>query len=311
MVVDLSVQFHDDDLMAYNTVAEIPGTDLKDEIVMLGGHMDSWHSGTGATDNGAGVSVAMEAVRILQALNLKPRRTVRIALWSGEEEGLLGSRAFVKEHFGKTPSNNMFGPAPRPATSAAVSTGNGNGNGGPASSQVSSASSSKPEFDKFSAYFNLDNGTGKIRGVYMQGNESVRPIFRKWLQPFREMGASTLTISNTGGTDHQSFDGIGLPGFQFIQDEIEYETRTHHSNQDVFDRIQADDMKQAAVIMAAFVYNAATIDQKLPRKPAPNTESATAARACGRRSIIVGCIETGSYSRMQTSLFFSHLRSLR
>jgi carboxypeptidase Q len=277
MVVDLSVQFHDDDLMSYNTVAEIPGSDLKDEIVMLGGHMDSWHSGTGATDNGAGVSVAMEAVRILQALNLKPRRTIRIGLWSGEEEGLLGSRAFVKDHFGKTPSNNMFGPAPPPATASAASSGNGNG--ATASTKDSSDSASKPEFDKFSAYFNLDNGTGKIRGVYMQGNEGVRPIFRKWLQPFREMGATTLTISNTGGTDHQSFDGIGLPGFQFIQDEIEYGTRTHHSNQDVFDRIQADDMKQAAVIMAAFIYNAATIDQKLPRKPAPNTESTTAAPA--------------------------------
>src|SRR5262249_10847869 len=125
----------------------------------------------------------------------------------------------------------------------------------------------KPEFAKFSAYFNLDNGTGKVRGVYMQGNEAVRPIFRRWLQPFREMGASTLTIANTGGPDHQSFDGIGLPGFQFIQDEIEYEPRTHHSNQDVYDRIQAEDMKQAAVIMAAFVYNAAMMDEKLPRKP--------------------------------------------
>ena len=233
MAVDLSVQFHDDDLMAYNTVAEIPGTDLKDELVMLGGHMDSWHSGTGATDNGAGVSVAMEAVRILQALNLKPRRTIRIALWSGEEEGLLGSRAFVKEHFGKSPDQHVRRDRPR------------RGNGAAPSPRTRSDSSPKPEFDKFSAYFNLDNGTGKIRGVYMQGNEAVRPIFRKWLQPFREMGATTLTISNTGGTDHQSFDGIGLPGFQFIQDEIEYDTRTHHSNQDVFDRIQADDMKQA------------------------------------------------------------------
>jgi carboxypeptidase Q len=257
IAVDLAVQFHDDDLMAYNTVAEIPGTDLKDELVMLGGHMDSWHSGTGATDNGAGVSVAMEAIRILQALNLKPRRTIRIALWSGEEEGLLGSRAFVKEHFGKSPAN-AFGGGPPQGGAGAVA-------------KAEPESSPKPEFDKFSAYFNLDNGTGKIRGVYMQGNEAVRPIFRKWLQPFREMGATTLTISNTGGTDHQSFDGIGLPGFQFIQDEIEYDTRTHHSNQDVFDRIQADDMKQASVIMAAFVYNAATMDEKLPRKPATST----------------------------------------
>ena len=261
MTVDLAVQFHDDDLMAYNTVAEIPGTDLKDELVMLGGHMDSWHSGTGATDNGAGVSVAMEAVRILQALNLKPRRTIRIALWSGEEEGLLGSRAFVKDHFGKSPSSG-FGPPPAGAGAVA---------------KDASDSSPKPEFDKFSAYFNLDNGTGKVRGVYMQGNEAVRPVFRKWLQPFREMGATTLTISNTGGTDHQSFDGIGLPGFQFIQDEIEYDTRTHHSNQDVFDRIQADDMKQASVIMAAFIYNAAMMDQKLPRKPAARPEASSRA----------------------------------
>jgi hypothetical protein len=273
MAVDLAVQFHDEDLMSYNTVAEIPGSDLKDEVVMLGGHMDSWHSGTGATDNGAGVSVAMEAIRILQALNLKPRRTIRIALWSGEEEGLLGSRAFVKDHFGKSPSNAMFGPPPEAANPPAAGARNGNGNGDGASPKDSSESVAKPEFDKFSAYFNLDNGTGKIRGVYMQGNESVRPIFRKWLEPFREMGAATLTISNTGGTDHQSFDGIGLPGFQFIQDEIEYDTRTHHSNQDVFDRIQADDMKQASVIMAAFVYNAAMMDQKLPRKPASPTES--------------------------------------
>jgi hypothetical protein len=258
MVVDLSVQFHDDDPMAYNTVAEIPGTDLKDELVMLGGHMDSWHSGTGATDNAAGVSVAMEAVRILKALDLKPRRTVRIGLWSGEEQGLLGSRAYVSQHFGKSsdPMAAMFG---APATSAERTE--------PSSGKAKSPEP-KPEFNKFSAYFNLDNGTGKIRGVYMQGNEAVRPIFRKWLQPFREMGASTLSLSNTGGTDHQSFDGIGLPGFQFIQDEIHYETRTHHSNQDVYDQIQADDMKQAAVILASFVYNTAMKDEKLPRKPA-------------------------------------------
>ena len=256
MVVDLSVQFHDDDLMAYNTVAEIPGTDMKDEIVMLGGHMDSWHSGTGATDNAAGVSVAMEAVRILQALDLKPRRTIRIALWSGEEEGLLGSRAFVTQHFGRSPPSMFGGPPSR------------NGDGAAASASSPDAAP-KPEYAKFSAYFNLDNGTGKIRGIYLQGNEAARPIFRKWLQPFREMGATTLSLSNTGGTDHQSFDGIGLPGFQFIQDEIEYETRTHHSNQDVFDRIQAEDMKQAAVIMASFVYNAAMMEEKLPRKPAP------------------------------------------
>jgi hypothetical protein len=248
IAVELAVEFHDTDLMAYNTIAEIPGTDLKDEIVMLGGHIDSWHSGTGATDNAAGCAVGMEAMRIIKALDLKPRRTIRIGLWSGEEEGLLGSRAYVKEHFGKSPASMFGAPAPDAA-------------------KDSSDSAPKAEYAKFSGYFNLDNGTGKIRGVYLQGNEAVRPIFRKWLAPFREMGATTLTVSNTGGTDHQSFDGVGLPGFQFIQDEIEYDTRTHHSNQDVFDRIQAEDMKQASVIMAAFVYNTAMLDQKLPRKP--------------------------------------------
>jgi hypothetical protein len=255
MTVDLGVEWQDADPMGYNTIAEIPGTDLKDEVVMLGGHMDSWHGGTGATDNAAGVSVAMEAVRILQALNLKPRRTIRIGLWTGEEQGLLGSRAYVAEHFGKietpaaTPGAPAAAPGARPAAGKLVT---------------------KPDYEKFSAYFNLDNGTGKVRGVYLQGNESVRGLFRQWLMPFREMGAATLSISNTGGTDHLSFDGIGLPGFQFIQDEIEYDTRTHHSNQDVFDRIQGDDMKQAATIMAAFIYNAATRDEKLPRKAMPN-----------------------------------------
>ncbi len=247
MTVDLAVEWQDKDPMAYNTVAEIPGSDLKNEIVMLGGHMDSWHAGTGATDNGAGVAVAMEAMRILKALNLKPRRTIRVALWSGEEQGLLGSKAYVAEHFGRL----------EPATPAPL----------PAVSPTPTVLVAKPDYEKFSSYFNLDNGTGRIRGVYLQGNESVRSLFRQWLAPFREMGASTLTISNTFGTDHLSFDAIGLPGFQFIQDEIEYDTRTHHSNQDVFDRIQGDDMKQAATIMAAFIYNAAMRDEKVPRKP--------------------------------------------
>jgi carboxypeptidase Q len=267
IAVELKVEFHDQDLMSYNTVAEIPGTDLKNELVMLGGHMDSWHSGTGATDNGAGVSVAMEAMRILKALDLKPRRTIRIALWSGEEQGLMGSQAFVREHFGRSPRMGFGGGGPPANAPAAGQNGDGNG------ATKETDSTTKANYDNFSVYFNLDNGTGKIRGVYMQGNENVRPIFRKWLTPFREMGATTLTISNTGGTDHQSFDGIGLPGFQFIQDEVEYDTRTHHSNQDVFDRIQADDMKQASVIMAAFIYNAAMMDQKFPRKPPASSES--------------------------------------
>jgi carboxypeptidase Q len=253
MTVDLGVEWQDADPMGYNTIAEIPGTDLKDEIVMLGGHMDSWHGGTGATDNAAGVSVAMEAVRILQTLGLKPRRTIRIGLWTGEEQGLLGSRAYVAEHFGKMETPQATGGAAAPG-------------GRPAAGTLVT----KPDYEKFSGYFNLDNGTGKVRGVYLQGNEGIRGLFRQWLTPFRDMGATTLSISNTGGTDHLSFDGIGLPGFQFIQDEIEYDTRTHHSNQDVFDRIQGDDMKQAATIMAAFVYNAATRDEKLPRKPMPN-----------------------------------------
>jgi len=262
MEVNIAVEWQDADLMGYNTIAEIPGSDpaLKDEIVMLGGHMDSWHAGTGATDNGAGVAVAMEAMRIIQTLGLKPKRTIRIGLWTGEEEGLLGSAAYVKEHFGNLEPGNP-GVVP-PATP----------NSQPAAPPKLTT---KPEYDKFDCYFNLDNGTGKIRGVYMQGNEAVRPIFRQWLMPFRDRpneniwGANTLSISNTGGTDHLSFDRIGLPGFQFIQDEIEYDTRTHHSNMDVFDRIQADDMKQAATIMAAFVYLTADRAEKIPRKPAP------------------------------------------
>ena len=269
MSVDLSVAWQEADPMGYNTIAEIPGTDLKDEIVMLGGHMDSWHSGTGATDNAAGVSVAMEALRIIQALGLKPRRTIRIGLWSGEEQGLLGSRAYVAEHFGsmQTPTTSAA-PATGGANTNAMGGGAGNGNG---TAPAGPTLVTKAEYEKLSGYFNLDNGTGKIRGVYLQRNEGVRSLFRQWLAPFRDLGATTLSISNTGGTDHLAYDAIGLPGFQFIQDEIEYDTRTHHSNQDVFDRIQADDMKQAATIMAAFVYQTAMRDEKLPRKPAPGS----------------------------------------
>ena len=256
MEVNLAVEFQDQDLNGYNTVAEIPGSDptLKEEIVMLGGHMDSWHAGTGATDNGAGVAVAMEAVRIIQAIGLKPRRTIRVALWSGEEEGLLGSRAYVAQHFGKMETA---------ATAAATSPSGGDG---AAANPPPPVLVKGPEYDKLAGYFNLDNGTGKIRGIYLQANESIAPLFRQWLMPFRDLGAETLSLSNTGGTDHLSFDAIGLPGFQFIQDEIEYDSRTHHSNMDVFDRVQGDDMKQAATIMAAFVYQAAMRDEKLPKK---------------------------------------------
>ena len=252
MTVDLAVEYQDQDLNGYNTVAEIPGSDLKDEVVMLGGHLDSWQSGTGATDNGAGCAVMMEAMRIIQTLGLKPRRTIRIAMWTGEEQGLLGSRAYVKQHFG------YLGDGTTPVFG-----------GGGGQNQTPQKLTMLSEYDRLSAYFNIDNGTGKIRGVYMQGNDGVRPIFRTWLAPFKDMGANTLTLSNTGGTDHQSFDGIGLPGFQFIQDEIEYNARTHHSNMDVFDRVQADDMKQIATIVAAFVYQTAMMDGKMPRKPRP------------------------------------------
>lgn len=231
VAVELKTRLHDDNKgMVYNTVAEIPGMDKADEVVMCGAHIDSWHGGTGATDNGAGVSVCMEAVRILKTLGLKPRRTIRIALWSGEEQGIFGSRAYVAEHFG---TRDM----------------------------------PKPEASKFAAYFNLDNGTGKIRGVWCQSNPAVMPIFAEWLKPFNDLGATTVSLRNTGSTDHIPFDAVGLPGFQFIQDSIEYNTRTHHSNQDVYDRIQTEDLKQAATIMAAFLYNAATRDEKLPRKP--------------------------------------------
>ena len=243
--------FYDDDPMQYDTIAEIPGTDKKDEIVMLGAHLDSWHAGTGATDNGAGSVVMMEAVRILKALDIKPRRTIRIGLWSGEEEGLLGSQGYVEKHFGSRPpldDPNMKGMPSLLRREA-----------GPVTV--------KPEQAKVSAYFNVDNGTGKIRGVYLQENAAVAPIFEEWMKPFKDLGMTTLTMRNTGGTDHLSFDAVGIPGFQFIQDPVEYESRSHHSNMDVYDRLQPEDLKQISVIVASFVYEAATRDQMLPRKP--------------------------------------------
>jgi carboxypeptidase Q len=232
--MDIQNKFYDNDLNSFNVIAEIPGTDKTDEVVMLGAHFDSWHTGTGATDNAAGSAVMMEAVRILKAAKLRMRRTVRLALWTGEEEGLLGSRAYVTQHFADRADMNL-----------------------------------KPEHSKFAAYFNVDNGTGSIRGVYLQGNEAVAPIFQAWMQPFKNLGMTTLTIRNTGGTDHQSFDAVGLPGFQFIQDPIEYDSRTHHSNMDVYERIQAPDLMKDAVIVASFVYHAANRDERLPRKPLP------------------------------------------
>lgn len=234
-----------------DTIAEIPGTDKKDEVVMLGAHLDSWHSGTGATDNGAGSIVMMEAARILQALGVKPRRTIRIGLWTGEEQGLLGSQWYVIHHFGARPPMDTPGMQGMPTLLR----------------RQAGAVTVKPEQAKVSVYFNVDNGTGKLRGVYMQENAGVQPIFESWMRPFKDLGMDTLTMRDTGGTDHLSFDAVGIPGFQFIQDPIEYDTRTHHSNMDVYDRLQMDDLKQAAVIVADFVYNAAMRDQAFPRKP--------------------------------------------
>lgn len=244
---DIKNTFYDKDLDSFNIVGEIPGTDRADQVVMLGAHFDSWHSGTGATDNAAGSAVMMEAMRILKDTGVKLRRTVRIALWTGEEEGLLGSKAYVLQHFGD------------PKTMAL-----------------------KPEQARVSAYFNVDNGTGAIRGVYLQGNEAVAPIFARWMEPFHDLGMDTLTLRNTGGTDHLSFDAVGIPGFQFIQDPVEYETETHHSNMDLYDRVQAGDLMKDAVIVASFVYDAANRDDMLPRKPLPPAPKPTTTAQGGR-----------------------------
>jgi len=263
MEIDIRNQFYDNDPNAYNTIAEIPGTDKKDEVVMLGAHLDSWHAGTGATDNAAGCAITMEAMRILKALGIKPRRTIRIGLWTGEEEGLLGSKAYVAQHFGSRPEPTDPKEKAMPEFLRSDQ--------GPLNL--------KPEQAKLSAYFNIDNGTGKIRGIYLQENEAVRPIFNAWMQPFNDLGVTTLTMRNTGGTDHQSFDAVGIPGFQFIQDPVEYETRTHHSNMDVYERIQREDMMQAAVVLAGFVYEAAMRDNMLPRKPLPKGATTAPANA--------------------------------
>lgn len=237
----------------WDTTAEIAGTDKekKDELVMLGAHLDSWQAGTGATDNGAGTIVMMEAVRILKALGIKPRRTIRIGLWTGEEQGLLGSQWYVSQHFGTRPESTD---PERKGDPTIIRR-----DAGPITV--------KPEQAKVSVYFNVDNGSGKIRGVYLQENAAAAPIFEAWMKPFNDLGMDTLTMRNTGGTDHLSFDAVGIPGFQFIQDELEYDTRTHHSNMDVYDRLQPDDLKQMAVIVASFVYMAAQRDQMFPRKP--------------------------------------------
>jgi hypothetical protein len=254
--VNVETKFTGEHEHAFDTVAEIPGTDpkLKEQVVMLGGHLDSWIAGTGATDNGAGTIVAMEAVRILKALDVKPRRTIRIALWTGEEQGLFGSKGYVKQHFGSAPLSTAPDQLALPDFMR----------------RYAGPFEFKPEQKLVSGYFNVDNGSGKIRGVYLQGNGAVAPIFAQWIAPLKDLGVTTLTMRNTGGTDHLSFDAVGIPGFQFIQDDLDYESRTHHSNQDVVERLQPADLKQIATVEAIFVYNAAQRDQMLPRKPLPD-----------------------------------------
>jgi hypothetical protein len=253
----------------FNVVGEIPGTDKANEIVMLGAHFDSWHASTGATDNAAGSAAMLEAMRILKQSGVRLRRTVRIGLWTGEEQGLIGSREYVAAHFA-----GRGAPPPAAAGAAAPPAGQGGGGRG-----VLGPLELKPDHARFAAYFNIDNGTGAIRGVYLQGNQAVAPIFREWIEPFRSLGMSYLTIRNTGGTDHQSFDGVGLPGFQFIQDEVEYGTMTHHTNLDSYERLQPSDMMKNATIAASFAYLAANRDELLPRKPLP--ASAGAGRGTG------------------------------
>ena len=235
--IDLDVAFTPP-APGFNVVAEIPGTDpqIGQQVVMLGAHLDSWHAATGATDNGAGSAAVMEAMRILQAIGVKPRRTIRVALWSGEEQDYYGSTGYVEQHF------------------ADLKTGE-----------------RKPEHAQLAAYFNLDNGSGRIRGVNLQGNEAVRPIFEAWLRPFAYLGATTLTTLNTGGTDHMVFNAAGLPGFQFLQDPLDYETRVHHSSLDGYENASSDDLMQASVILASFAYNAAMRDDMLPRPASEKT----------------------------------------
>ena len=256
--VNIDTKFTGDHEHGFDTVAEIPGTDprLKDEVVMVGGHLDSWISGTGATDNGAGSIMAMEAVRILKALNVQPKRTIRIALWSGEEQGIFGSAGYVKQHFGEfakpsAPDNSgmpaYMGRARGPLTTT-------------------------KEWEKLDAYYNLDNGTGKVRGIYTQGNFAIAPIFAQWIAPLKDLGVTTITNRNTGGTDHLSFDAVCLPGFQFIQDPMDYETRTHHSDMDTVDRLHREDLEQGAILEAIFLWNTSQREEMMPRKPFPHPE---------------------------------------
>ncbi len=231
MEVDVQVAIDDSDPRGYNIIGEIPGTDLADEVVAIGAHLDSWHSGTGATDNASGVSVMLEAIRILKAIDAQPRRTIRLLLWSHEEGGLRGSRGYVKNHFGN----------PEEGTT--------------------------PDYDRFSVYFNMDNGTGQFRGVHQQGHPLVAPIFEAWMKPFNDLGVKTLSRFSNRGTDHLSFNEAGLPGFQFLQDRIDYRARTHHFNMDTYDKLLPRDLMISASVVASFAYHAAVRDQRIPRKP--------------------------------------------
>ena len=242
--LDVRVRFHEN-TKGFNVIGEIPGSDLANEVVMLGAHFDSHSFATGATDNATGSTAMLEALRIIKTLGLKPRRTIRVALWGGEEEGLLGSRAYVLAHFGDPQTMQL-----------------------------------KPEHATLSAYFNLDNGTGRIRGIWMQGNLAARPVFERWIAPLADLGVTILGPRSVGSTDHASFDAVGLPGFQFVQDRLEYNARTHHSNMDLYDRVQRDDLVQQATVAAVFAYDAAMRDDKLPRKalPAPQRGRGSAQR---------------------------------
>jgi len=256
--MDVESEFTGDHEHGFDTVAEIPGTDpkLKYEVVMVGGHLDSWASGTGATDNGAGTVVALEVMRILNALHVQPRRTIRVGLWTGEEQGEFGSYGYVKQHFGYVPLSTAPDQVVLPDFLR----------------KAAGPPEIKPEQEKISGYFNVDNGSGKIRGIYVQQNAAIAEIFRQWMEPLKDLGVSTITMRDTGGTDHEAFDSVGIPGFQFIQDGLDYGSRTHHSNMDTYERLQADDLAQAATVEAIFVYNTAMRDQMLPRKPLPHPE---------------------------------------
>ena len=256
--LNVDAKYFGDHEHGFNTIAEIEGSDpkLRDEVVMVGGHLDSWIAGTGATDNGAGTVVAMEVMRIFNTLGLRPRRTVRIGLWTGEEQGEFGSAGYVKDHFGYVPLSTAPDQLVLPEWMR----------------KASGPPQLKPDQSRISAYFNVDNGSGKIDGIYLQENAAVKPIFEQWIKPLEDIGVTAITMRNTGGTDHESFDKVGIPGFQFIQDPLDYATRTHHSNQDVYERLQPADLAQAATVEAIFVYNAAMRDQMLPRKPLPHPE---------------------------------------